>query len=267
MLPAQPPPPLRAGFWRRLWAFVVDALLICVPLQIAVAALYPVTNGKIQLSSGIAFNICNANVPVAALPPAVNPPSMHANAASICRSTFFGLETARWLTVSRVSREGVVTKTFSVNYRLDRDNKVTSIYAIDWLAFVGIFIFLVALEHRLGTTFGKRLLRLRVANLHEGHRGEIPLRAAVLRNVLLWIGFYPVLIVLLGAYVLGAWNVEGFMCGGMFWSFMAAGLLSCALYLWIVIEIASKRDPIYDRFSRTAVVRLNPAVSPAAARP
>ena len=258
---------LRAGFWRRLWAFVVDLLLICVPLQIVVAALYPVTNGKIQMSSGISFNLCNSNVSLANLPAVVNPPSMHANAAAICRSSFFGLETARWLTVSRVTQEGAVTKTFSIYYRLDRDNKVAQVYAVDWVAFVGIFIYLVSLERRLGTTLGKRLLGLRVIALREADRTGIPFGAAVLRNIFLWIGCYPLLIVLLGAYVLGLWNVEGFMSGGIFSWFMGSGLVGFAIYMWIVVEVARKRDPIYDLIARTAVVRDNPTMSPVTTGP
>jgi uncharacterized RDD family membrane protein YckC len=267
LAPPLPTPLVRAGFWRRLWAFVVDALLICVPLQIAVGALYPITNGKVQFNGGLAFNTCNSNVAVDKLPPAANPPSMHANAASICRSTFFGLETARWLTVSRVTQEGALTKTFSLYYRLDRNNMLANVYVVDWVALVGILIFLVTLEHRFGTTPGKRLLGLRVADLQEDHGGGIALRAAALRNILLWIGTYPMIIVAAGIYAAGAWNAEGFMSSGVYWSFTGAGLLGFAISLWIVIVIARKRDPVYDRFARTAVVRLNPAVSPAGAEP
>lgn len=255
--PTQPARWLRAGFWRRLGAFVIDALVICVPLQIAVAALYPATNGMIQMSSGISYKNCNTNVPVASLPPVVNPPSMQANVATICHSSFFGWETARWLTVSRVTREGAVTKTLSVSYSLNRDNKLVNVHSVDWVAYVGIFIYLLVLEHFLGTSLGKRLFGLRVIDRREDDRRGIPSGAAVLRNFLLWTGCYPMLIIA----TLGAWNVQGFMAGGMYVWFMASGLVGIAIYVWIVIQVARKHDPFYDLIARTAVVRRNPAMS------
>ena len=266
--PNAPASRARAGFWRRAFALFIDAMLISVPIQIAVAALYPVTNGRLQISSGIIYNDCRTNVALATLPPALNPPPLAgANRAFICRSSFFGWETARWLTIARVTHEGAITKTISIHYRLDRDNNLTNPHAIDWLAWLASFIYLVALKCGIGTTIGKMLLGLRVIDARQPDHIGIPLAKAILRNLLLWMGVYPMLIVLLGALLLGSGNVGSLMNNGYFTWLMASGLVALAVYVWIVIDVARKRDPIYDVIARTAVVRREPAGSPAAKGP
>jgi hypothetical protein len=243
-------------------------LLICVPIQIIVAALYPATNGRIQISSGIVYKVCNIRVPLASLPTELNPPPpAGATYAVICHSSFFAWETARWLTVGRETTEGIVTKTFTIDYPLDRDNNLTPVHSVDWVALLVIFLYLVTFEYRFGSTFGKNLLGLRVIDTREGERRGIPLGAAIVRNLLLWIGAYPMVIVFLGAAALGALNAESFFSGGLFTWFMTAGFLGLALYAWILITIARKCDPIYDAMASTAVVLRDPTISPAAAGP
>jgi uncharacterized RDD family membrane protein YckC len=249
-------PALRGGFWRRVWAFVVDVLLTMVPFQIVVAVLYPMTDGAIQISSGIVISICQNRTDVATLPSGLDPPPpAGANYTSACRASFFGLETARWLTVGRETREGAITKKVWRTYALDREGRLTKAYTVDWIAYLALFLYLVALEHRLGATLGKKWLGLRVIDVRQMDRPRIPLGQAVARNLLLWIGLYPMLIVFLGALLIGSGGLEGLMNGGFFAWFMASGLLGIAIYIWIVIAIARKRDPIYDALARTAVVR------------
>src|SRR5262249_1962466 len=159
---------------------------------IAVAALYPTTNGRLQISSGISHNDCSINVSLAKLPSVINPPPLPgANQAVICRSFFFAWETARWLTISRVTRDGAVTKTVSLYYRLDRNNNLTKGYSIDWCVLLVLFAYLVALESRVGTSVGKRLLGIRVIDIKQPDRTGLPLGKAISRNFLLWIGLYP----------------------------------------------------------------------------
>ncbi len=249
-------PAQRGGFWRRVGAFLVDALVITVPLQIVVAALYPMTHGAIQFNGGISMSICRSNTNVTTLPAGLDPPPPQgANYTVVCRASFFGLETARWLTVGRETREGAVTKKVWRKYALDPQDKLIKAYAVDWIAYLVLFLYLVALEHRLGATLGKKWLGLRVIDIRQMDRRGIPLGKAVARNLLLWIGIYPMLAVLSVALLAGS-GLESLMSGGFFSWFMAAGLLGGVIYVWIVIAVARKRDPVYDAIAQTAVVRM-----------
>jgi hypothetical protein len=58
-----------------------------------------------------------------------------------------------------------------------------------------------------------------------------------------------------GDFVLSRGDPEAFWTGGFFAWFMAAGLLGMMWYLWVAIQVARKRDPIYDRIAGTAVLR------------
>jgi hypothetical protein len=195
-------------------------------------------------------------VSVDKLPTNLNPPPpAGANLAFICRSSFFVWETARWLTVARMTPEGVMTNTISRSYPLDRLNKPIHAYNIQWVAYLLLFIYLVALEHRLGATVGKELLGLRVTDARDMDQRGIPLGKAIARNLLLWIGLYPMILVLLAALLRTGGNVDSLTSGGFFLWFMASGLLGIAIFVWIVVAVACKRDPVYDALSRTAVVR------------
>ena len=55
----QPPRP-RAGFWRRLLAFIIDMAVVLIPLQIVVTILFAQTNGAIQGSFGVLVNNLHA---------------------------------------------------------------------------------------------------------------------------------------------------------------------------------------------------------------
>jgi uncharacterized RDD family membrane protein YckC len=255
--PYDPPaePTRRGGFWRRAGAFIIDVLLITVPFQIAVAALYPMTDGAIQMSSGIVMSLCQNRTNVVTLPAGLDPPPpTGANYTSTCRASFFGFETARWLTVGRETREGAITRKVWRTYPLDRQGRLTKAYVVDWIAYLALFLYLVALEHRLGATLGKQWLGLRVIDIRQMDRSGIPLGKAFARNLLLWIGAYPMLVALLVAWLVGS-GLEGLMSGGFFSWFMAAGLLGFAILVWIVVAVARKHDPVYDTIAGTAVVR------------
>jgi uncharacterized RDD family membrane protein YckC len=243
----------RAGFWRRFCALLVDSIVVTVPIQLIVVVLYAMSDGAVQINSGVVFTHCQV---VSRWPEGLDPPPpAGSNFARACRASFFGLETARWLVVGRVTQEGIVTKTISRTYRLGRDGKVRSVTSLDWIALLGLLVYVVAMECRFGATLGKWLLQIRTWDIAEpGHVG-IPLRKAVLRNLLIWVGIVPMLVVLIVSTIVNEGDLESVFGGSFFAWFAAAAALGIVWNLWVVIEIARKRDPIYDRIAGTVVLR------------
>jgi uncharacterized RDD family membrane protein YckC len=246
----------RAGFWRRIAAALIDGLVVSVPIQLVVVVLFAMTNGAVQTTSGFTTKKCSRDIPIAELPKGLDPPPPErANHAEICRTSFFGLETARRLTVSRTTQDGIVKKTFSYSYMLDAGGRPINGTSLDWVVVLALATYLIALEHRLGKTVGKGALGLRVADTLDMERIGIPLRKAVIRNVMIWSWAFPMLIVLLVGLLLTG-DMEGLLDGSFFTWFTAAGLLSLAWLLWMVIQIGCKLDPAYDRIAGTAVLRV-----------
>jgi uncharacterized RDD family membrane protein YckC len=247
----------RAGFWRRSVAFIIDGIIVSVPIQILVVVLFALTNGAVQTTSGIAFSNCLKTPQLTELPQGLDPPPpAGANHAVICSTSLFGLETARRLTVSRVTKEGVVTKTFSRTYALDAQGKPRNAISFDVVVFLALFIYLITMEYRLGATWGKRLVGIRVANIERPERVGIPLRKAVFRNLLIWAWAGPLLVVLLVYLIVSHGDVELLMDGNFFIWFAVAAVLALAWCLWVLIQIVRKLDPIYDKIAGTAILRV-----------
>jgi uncharacterized RDD family membrane protein YckC len=220
------------------------------------AVVYPLTNGAIQVSSGIVINSCGP-INITKLPTDLGPPPpAGANYALVCRTSLFGWETARWLAVGRVTKEGIVTKKIEHTYRMGPDNKLRNAYAVDWIVMLAIFIYLVTLEHRAGATVGKRQLGLQVVDANDPDRTGVPLRKAVARNLFMWMGFAPALIVLVGAFLSNGAEADAIFTDTFFFWFTAAGLFALVIVAWMVVEVARKRDPLYDAIARTAVIRV-----------
>jgi hypothetical protein len=224
-------PEPRAGFFRRSAAALIDAIVVSATIQLSVAALFAHTHGAIQTTSGFHLQNCRQRMAIAELPKDLDPaPPTHANSAVICRLSFFGLETARRLTVSRPA-EGK-TKGESRSYMLDTNDRPTQGDRLDWLLAPAFLIYLTALERCFGTTVGKRLCGLRVVEAADPERSGIPLRKAVVRNVLIW-----------------GWTLPA----EPWWP--GAGLIGIVWILWILIEGDRTGDPISDRIAGTAVLR------------
>jgi hypothetical protein len=168
----------RAGFWRRYVAFLIDVfivqLLAAILVGIPVGVLFAASNGAIQFGptertlggvsifeagwelkfAGINLIHC-ANVDLAQLPEGLDPaPPAQATFAVDCRNFAFGfLETARGLTVGRISKEGTTTSTSARSYALGADGKPRKAVSLDWLPPLLFFIYLVALQCRFGATW------------------------------------------------------------------------------------------------------------------
>jgi uncharacterized RDD family membrane protein YckC len=130
-----------------------------------------------------------------------------------------------------------------------------SIYDIEWIIALGTFVYLVALEHRLGATVGKRLLGLRVVDADQPAQVGIPLQKAIMRNFLMWAPQIPVFVVTVAAEHLTRGRLEDLEPGFFYYSLVATCLLALFIYAWMVTAIVRKRDPIYDAIAGTAVIR------------
>lgn len=240
----------RAGFWRRFAALLVDGLVVLVPLQILVAVLFTYTNGAVQGNFGFVVNVCG---PVEPIPADLQPPPPDgANQATLCSTSLFGFETARTLTVSAVTTTGNTTKAYFRQYAVSADGNLRdSVFHADAIAFVVLLAYLILMEFRTGATFGKRAVGIKVVDVGSpGHVG-IPLRKAVLCYVTMMLGA----VVLLGAFLIMYFAAETPEAVAVWlWPTTIGSVVLCAWLLWLVISVARKNDPIYDRLVGTAVI-------------
>ncbi|MBV9113302.1 MAG: RDD family protein [Hyphomicrobiales bacterium] len=253
----------RAGFWRRAFSLIVDALVIGIPFQILVVWLYAATDGAVQVT-GMYVGCHIVDQPKYALDP---PPPKQSNFAKECRSSVIGLETSRTLVVGRAFREGSVTKTVSQNYSLDSDGQPRNALHLDWLEQLALLAYLITMEHRTGVTLGNYVFRIEVVSWKSPGSPGIPLLNSIIRQLSQWLGLVPIV----------AFGVYEFIAGGEFsfvfnegWTIKSITLKSatnevrvlliclglCVLWsLCNLILIVAKRDPLFDRLARVTVLR------------
>jgi len=244
---------LRAGFWRRVGALVIDSIIIFLPLQILVAILFAQTNGNIQGGFFVSTE-CHS---VSAFPEGLQPPPpADANFANQCKSSFFGFPTAHVLVVSAVTQTGNMTTSRSFNYPLDASGKPTNAFDMGWVAILVLVLYLIAMEWRSGATVGKRLLKMRAFEAGNTTGVGIPLSKAVIRNLAMWIGIIPALLVMAKILFFTADPLTA-MTGSGFWlAFAVAFAIEVAWLVWIIVSVSRKSDPIYDRLAGTSLVRM-----------
>jgi uncharacterized RDD family membrane protein YckC len=251
---SEQPGGVRAGFWRRALSSLIDGIIISLPFQLIVAFLFVSTVGRIQLYYGV--NICSVlnTLPDGLAPP----PPAGSNFATECNVyAFFGAQTARSLQVGRVTTEGTITKTAARNYMLDRDGHPIDGVSVDWIVMLSLIAYVIAMETRTGATLGSRAMRIRVIDAAAPAGPSVPLRKIVLRYLAASIGSLPILAVLLIYYLaLYGSDVDKIAASSfLVWLFITFMVLLGWL-IFLSVQIATKRDPLYDRMAGTAVVRL-----------
>jgi uncharacterized RDD family membrane protein YckC len=244
---------VRAGFWRRSLALLIDGIIISLPFQVVVAILFAATSGRIQQVGGLTYTNCSIRQTV---PDGLAPPPAGSNFARECNVYFFGAQTARTLEVGRVTKEGVVTKTVSRHYMLDRHGRPIDGVSADWIVIMAFIAYLLATEARTGATLGDRAMRIRVVDAAVPAAPSVPLRKIVTRYLVASVGFLPMLAVALAlAYQYGA-DFEEIAASNIFtW----LGITAAAAFGWVIfltVQIIRKRDPLYDRIAGTAVLRV-----------
>jgi uncharacterized RDD family membrane protein YckC len=246
----------RAGFWRRILALLIDMAIILIPLQIVVAILYAQTNGAIQGEFGIKTTICS---PLEKLPDGLLPtPPDGFNSIADCRTSILGFDTGRILVVAKTTVKGTATASIFQTYTLGADGKPrTDVFDVSWIALLLLLAYIVYMEYLSGATFGKRTLGIRVISVGYPDRVGIPFGKAILRQLAMWIGTVPILIVqvALFAFVREASELEAIVAAPYYFPLViVAGLIALAWIIWIFVSLARKHDPIYDRLAGTAVM-------------
>jgi hypothetical protein len=242
----------RAGFWRRWFAILIDTIVVMFPFQIVAAILFAVTAGTVQMGSGF-FTFCAIDKTI---PQGLDPPPPHdSNFARVCKFSFFGATTGAVLTVGRTTREANTTKTVTQGYMVDAGGKQihgTSIDGIFWLAFLA---YLFGMACRTGKTLGARAAKVRLIDVANPNASGVPLGKVIIRYLAMMIGAVPAFAVLIYARVTTNGTADAFAESHSFNWFPYAAALGAIWGLVLIIQIARKTDPVYDRLAGTAVVR------------
>jgi hypothetical protein len=242
----------RAGFWRRLTAILIDAFLVLLPVQVLAVILFATTAGTVQMYSGVTFKYCDkAVVPQGLIPP----PPHDSNFAQICRVSFFGATTGVVLTVARVTTEGSVTKTVDQSYMVNTDGDPINGLSIDWIALLAIFIYLVSMIWKTGRTIGARIVGIRFINVSAPDKPGVPIGKVALRYLAMWIGSVPAFAFWTYRKMTTDGSADAMFAGSFFEWFIGPALIGVAWYIWLVVQVARKKDPAYDRLAGTAAVR------------
>ena len=242
----------RAGFWRRFLSLLIDVIVVTLPFQAVAAVLFAATAGYIQMPSGFSITCGDGkDIPQALSPP----PPRDSNFMRVCRTSFFGATTGATLTVGRRTKEGAATTTVSQSYLLDKDGTVINGHSINWIIQLGLLVYLVAMIRSTGKTLGARVAKVKVIDIANPGAAGVPLRKAILRYLAMFIGAVPGFAVrLYGLAVAGA-NADAMFTDGFFQWFEIAALIGAAWAIVLIIQIARKTDPVYDRLAGTAVLR------------
>ncbi|PWK63528.1 RDD family protein [Aminobacter sp. AP02] len=251
--------PVRAGFWRRFGALLIDSIVaavLLIPIQVLIAVLFLQTNGAIQGNLGLAFPSCET---VNQLPPTLEPsPPADFTLSVDCTESFFGLHASRALTVVKIEQGNGKTSMLSWNYSLGPDGHQVDAFYVSWVGGLVFFAYLVLMETWRGATVGKQVLNIRTVDVQSPSTVGLPLRKAVARQLAMMIGLIP-------AFVPAFWWGDPFFANGadisetLSTSYIATtaitGVIEIAWFIWIIVSVSKKRDPIYDRIAGTSVLR------------
>ncbi len=266
---------VRGGFWRRVLAVFIDLMAVGVVLQLAALVLFPLSNGRLQFSGGPFYAISCQKL--AAVPEGVPiPAEFNANSITDCRQSLFGLPTSRTLGVSRVTRDGAVTKVAQIRHMLDAEGKPAGGLPLDILVLPLLLGFRFALDRGRGSlvggslvrgSLGRRICRIRLSSGSDGHYPP-PAPSVSRRYAALALPLAPAWIWSAYAALFPGQELLGTSLYWLFWAGAGVPLLVAALVA--ADSIIRRRDAFYDRFAGTRVLRLdkeNAVMAMAAAAP
>jgi hypothetical protein len=253
---------MRGGFWRRALAVFIDLIAISALLQVVALVLFPLTHGQVQFSGGPLYGLNCQKLP--SVPDGVSiPPEFHANSVTDCQQSLLGLTTARTLRVSRITKDGAVTKVAQIRQRLDADGKPIPGLPLD-IFVLPLFIALRFALDRAAGSIGRRICRLRLSIASDGQ--YLPPTTAVSRRYAAQaLPLAPAWIWSAYAALFPGQELLGTTPYWLLWAGTGIPLLIAALFA--ADSIIRRRDAFYDRFAGTRVLRLdgkNAAVAMAA---
>jgi hypothetical protein len=244
--------PRRGGFWRRWLSAIVDIIIVMLPFQILAAILFNMTAGMIQMDNGF-FTVCSSSRDIPQV--RFDPPPHDSNFSRTCHVSFFGVTTGAVLTVGRATREGSTTTTVTQGYMIDKDGKPIHGFAIDWIFWLALLAYLVIMTWKTGRSLGDRATKLRLVDTADPGAPGVPLRKAFVRYPAMIIGFVPVFALLIWRYVAGGGSADAMFTADTFRWAMVLLLVAALWEIALIVQIARKTDPYYDRLAGTAVVR------------
>ena len=244
----------RAGFWRRLASITLDLIIVMLPFQMLAAVLFAATAGTVQMQNGF-FSFCEhggkdqISEQLRPLAP------RDSNFITKCRTSFLGATTARRLIVGRATRDGNITTNVTNSFMQDQEGAVIKGTDIGWIFNLALGIYLVAMIWKRGKTIGARAVRIRVIDVTNPASREVPLRKAIVRYLVMFVGIIPGVTFFIYQY----WS-KGGVADAMFTQDAFMVFTACAVFgaLWglvLTVQIAKKVDPVYDRVAGTAVLR------------
>jgi hypothetical protein len=212
----------RAGFWRRWAGILIDTIVAMIPFQIIGAMLFAVSAGTIQMDSGL-FRSCEEGTTI---PQRLDPPPPHdSNFMNVCRFSFLGATTGAVLTVARVTRSQNTTTTVSQGYMLDKNGNPINGTSIDWIAQLGLVVYLIAMICKTGRTVGCRAMRMKIVDTSNPAAVGVPIGKAIGRYVAMFLGAVPALALLLYGYATIGNNADAIFTPQFFQWFIYAMLL------------------------------------------
>jgi RDD family protein len=249
-----PPPLPRAGFWRRLLSLAIDGIIVLLPFQVLAAVLFAVTAGNVQMYGGVTFTNCLNGKDI---PQALDPPPPHdSNFIRVCRTSFFGAPVGATLTVGRNSQEGSMTTTVTQTYMLDKEGTPISGHSIDWIAQLALLAYLIGMVWKTGRTFGARVVRVKVIDTANPSSPGVPLGKATLRYLAILIGAVPALALLAYRRAVTGGSADAMFTADFFQWYAIAGLIGVAWAFVLIVQVAKKTDPVYDRLAGTAALKV-----------
>jgi uncharacterized RDD family membrane protein YckC len=245
-----------AGFWHRLLAHFIDALiwtalttLIGLALVSAAPDLFGLSKSMLQTRECRALETVPGEISV--------PPGISRTERYLCSYSTLGLEFRREVIVGETVRTGFSTISKFYTVPVDQNLRPTRAVDVDiypWLLFVFYVVFGQAYY---AATFGKRLLRLRMLR-PDGSRPGI--RAAVIRNLVLWA---PAIVWGVAALGLLATGRLVTLAPGLLLGIAAAlALLTLAIGAQVWWTASHRRPSIHDRIAGTVVVHGGSGVTP-----
>jgi hypothetical protein len=242
----------RGGFWRRALAFFIDLIAISAVLQVVALVLFPLTHGQVQFSGGPLYGLnCQK---LASVPDGVSiPPEFNANSVTDCQQSLLGLPTARTLRVSRITKDGGVTKVAQIRQRLGADGKPTPGLPVDIFVLPLLIALRFALD-RIGGSLGRRICRLRLSNASDGQYPP-PTTSVSRRYAAQALPLAPAWIWSAYAALFPGQELLGTTPYWLLWAGTGIPLLIAALIA--ADSIIRRRDAFYDRFAGTRVLRLD----------
>jgi uncharacterized RDD family membrane protein YckC len=242
---------VRGGFWRRVFAVLVDMMLVTFIVAIIGVPLYEPTGGAVRVGNTV-FNATHCSSTTLNRPDVQLPADFKPTGAAICVRTFFGQEHDRILLIQQVTRSGTVIHSRTISQPVDAQDRVVRVFYLDYLTLLLIVIYLFICEWRFGTTLGKSILRLHVRSL-----GGAPMTRsqAAIRSLARLLWFAPLLVFILLAIVLAPGQFTTLVSDNLF-TILAVGLgWLLVFFLNFVLTVRRRILPWHDRWAGTEVVR------------